>query len=53
VHPFPPHWWGSVRSRKGLDCMRGLLSNSKNKPVLSTLFSANPKYKPMKKHEEN
>ena len=40
VHPQPTHWWGGVRSRKGLDSVQALLSNKENIPVLSTLFPA-------------
>ena len=40
VPPQPPRWWGGVRSKKGLDSVQALLSNSENIPVLSTLFAA-------------
>ena len=40
VAPQPSLCWGRVRSRKGLDAGQALLSNNKNIPVLSGLFSA-------------
>lgn len=43
VHAQPPHWWGGVRSRKGLDCA-GIAQQSQIVPELSTLFSAKIQY---------
>lgn len=34
VHPHPPRWQGSTRSRKGLDTVQTLLNNNNNKKLL-------------------